>query len=154
MIIGWNIIGIEDSRLIQNRKIDLSLRNCTQIFKVISKLCTPRIITIDQKLKETISIDPWNFRKKAIHSHLLTNDQSISYGTLVAKLTSWEHYQLVQVHNAVKWVEAKLVHSNQIELSLILSMIIPRYKQFLSLMDCQIRFFSKECMLSPKIWIH
>lgn len=61
-----NIIGREDNQWTLILQIDLKLNNNILIFKVIFRLCIQKITLTGLKLKESILIDQWNSKKKAI----------------------------------------------------------------------------------------
>ena len=150
-IIVWNIIGTEDSQLTQSHLIDLNLRNCMLIFKVISKWCTPKTTTIDQSLRENISIDLWNSKKKVIPSLHLIKDQLISYGTLENHQV-FERLRAAKAQYVVRWTEAKLV--NSIEPLPILSSASQLYSKLYLLQTAyRTKFYSRKCTLNQKIWI-
>jgi len=130
------------------------------IFKVISKWCTRRITTIDQKQRENILIGQWNSRKKVIPSHHPIKDLLISCGTLEVKhqvFVRWKVVRVHLVHQAVqeyvaRWTEAK--PANSIKPSPIQCPGILLYsKQSQSPMGYRIKFYSRKCTLNQKIWI-
>lgn len=116
-----------------------------QTFKAISRLCTQRIIMIDQRLRENISIDLWNSRKRAIPSPHHTRDQWISCGIQEKYQHKQEQSKVAEVLNEVICKEARLV--SLIEHLATRCSEDPLYnKQSQLQMVFLTRYFSKRCM--------
>ena len=147
----WSTIGTDVNQLTQNHPIGLNLKNCTLTFRAISKLCTLRIITIDRRLRENISIDLWNSRKRAIPSPHHTRDQLISCGIRGSYQLKQEQLRVAEVLNVVKWIEVRPVSLIE-HLATRCSEDLPYSKQSQLQMVFLIKYFSKRCMWNQKIW--